>query len=232
MPNVADALRRYGPEYLERFGAAMSAEHKKALQAIMACRTGQLGIVLYEYTSCGRTQAMGRSCGNRHCPSCQQDKTKAWLETQTDRLLPCPYFLLTFTVPAALRRLDPQSSAHRVRRVVRGVQRGDQDLGGESQVCRCCAVWLLRSAAHLGPHPGLSSPRPLRGAGRGSHRRRSEVVAVACPFLRARACSVDPLSPSSATLWPAPACWRRSIVRCGVKRGWSILKPLATAGRR
>ena len=103
MPAVADALRRYGPEYLERCGAAMPAEHKKALQAIMACRTGQLGIVLYECTSCGRTQAMGRSCGNRHCPSCQQDKIKAWLETQTDRLLPCPYFLLTFTVPAALR---------------------------------------------------------------------------------------------------------------------------------
>jgi putative transposase/transposase-like zinc-binding protein len=46
---------------------------------------------------------MGRSCGNRHCPTCQHDKTKAWLETQIDRLLPCPYFLLTFTVPAALR---------------------------------------------------------------------------------------------------------------------------------
>ena len=50
------------------------------------------------------SHAMGRSCGNRHCPSCQHDKTRAWLETQTDRLLPCPYFLLTFAVPAALRR--------------------------------------------------------------------------------------------------------------------------------
>jgi Putative transposase/Transposase zinc-binding domain len=103
MPSVADVLRRYGPEYLERFGATMPAEHKKVLKTVMACRTGQLGMVFYECTSCGRTHAMGRSCGNRHCPSCQQDKTKAWLETQTDRLLPCPYFLLTFTVPAALR---------------------------------------------------------------------------------------------------------------------------------
>jgi hypothetical protein len=103
MPTVADALRRYGPEYLERFGAAMPAEHKKVLRAVMACRTGELGTVLYECTSCGRIHAMGRSCGNRHCPTCQQDKTKAWLETQTDRLLPCPYFLLTFTVPEALR---------------------------------------------------------------------------------------------------------------------------------
>jgi hypothetical protein len=103
MPTVADALRQYGPDYLERFGATMPAEHKRVLQAIMACRTGELGTVFYECTSCGHTHAMGRSCGNRHCPSCQHDKTKAWLETQTDRLLPCPYFLLTFTVPAALR---------------------------------------------------------------------------------------------------------------------------------
>ena len=103
MPTVADVMRRYGPAYLERFGAAMPAEHKKVLNAMMACRTGQLGMVLYECTSCGHTHVMGRSCGNRHCPTCQQDKTRAWLETQTDRLLPCPYFLLTFTVPAALR---------------------------------------------------------------------------------------------------------------------------------
>ena len=103
MPTVADVLRRYGPAYLERFGAAMPAEHKKVLDAITACRTGQLGTVIYECASCGTTHAMGRSCGNRHCPTCQQDKAKAWLENQIDRLLPCPYFLLTFTVPAGLR---------------------------------------------------------------------------------------------------------------------------------
>lgn len=103
MPTVADVLRQYGPAYLERFGNAMPAEHKKVLNAISACRTGQLGIVVYQCESCGATHTMGRSCGNRHCPTCQQDKTKAWLENQLDRLLPCPYFLVTFTVPAGLR---------------------------------------------------------------------------------------------------------------------------------
>jgi hypothetical protein len=48
---------------------------------------------------------VGRSCGNRHCPTCQRDKTRAWLEKQLDRLLPCPYFLVTFTLPAELRAL-------------------------------------------------------------------------------------------------------------------------------
>src|SRR5271166_1343832 len=105
MPTVADVLRRYGEDYLERFGATMPTEHKKVLRAITACRTGELGTVLYVCETCGKTHAMGRSCGNRHCPTCQQDKTKAWLETQTARLLPCPYFLVTFTLPAELRAL-------------------------------------------------------------------------------------------------------------------------------
>jgi hypothetical protein len=105
MPTVADVLRRYGGEYLQRFGTTMPGEHKKVLRAITACRTGALGIVLYACQSCGRTHAVGRSCGNRHCPTCQQDKARTWLENQLDRLLPCPYFLVTFTLPAELRAL-------------------------------------------------------------------------------------------------------------------------------
>jgi hypothetical protein len=105
MPSVADVVRRYGREYLERFGATMPGEHKRVLHAIAACRTGELGTVLYYCESCSRTHAIGRSCGNRHCPSCQQNKANAWLEDQTDRLLPCPYFLITFTLPAELRAL-------------------------------------------------------------------------------------------------------------------------------
>jgi hypothetical protein len=105
MPTVAEVVRRYGPEYLDRFGATMPAAHKKVLRDIAACRTGELGMVLYRCADCGKTHALGRSCGNRHCPSCQRDKAEAWLEKQTDRLLPCPYFLVTFTLPAELREL-------------------------------------------------------------------------------------------------------------------------------
>jgi hypothetical protein len=103
MPTVADVVRRYGGAYLEQFGATMPASHKKVLDAIAKCRTGELGMVLYRCECCGQMQAMGRSCGDRHCPACQRDKAEAWLERQTDRLLPCPYFLVTFTLPAALR---------------------------------------------------------------------------------------------------------------------------------
>jgi Putative transposase/Transposase zinc-binding domain len=108
MPTVADVLRQYGPAYLERYGATMPPEHKKVLRAIAACRTGELGTVLYVCESCGKTHAIACACGNRHCPSCQWGKTAAWLEQETARLLPCPYFLVTFTVPAGLRALIRQ----------------------------------------------------------------------------------------------------------------------------
>jgi Putative transposase/Transposase zinc-binding domain len=105
MPTVADVLRRDGGPYLERFGATLPGEHQKVRHAITACRTGELGTVLYVCQSCGEIHAIGRSCGNRHCPTCQHETTKAWLEKPTDRLLPCPYFLVTFTLPAELRAL-------------------------------------------------------------------------------------------------------------------------------
>lgn len=48
---------------------------------------------------------MGRSCGNRHCPNCQKEKTQAWLAKQTAKLLPVEHFVVTFTVPQELRPL-------------------------------------------------------------------------------------------------------------------------------
>ena len=105
MPTVADILWHYGPDYLQQFEAGMPAEHKKVLHAIAACRTGKLGTVLYACEACACTHTVGRSCGNRHCPTCQQEKAGLWLQSQLRRLLPCPYFLLTFTLPDALRKL-------------------------------------------------------------------------------------------------------------------------------
>lgn len=101
---VADVLRRYGPEYVRLYQGRMPVDHHKVLGVLSACRTFQLGTVQYACTACGRRHMLGRSCGNRHCATCQQDKGRAWLEKQTKRLLPCSYFLVTFTVPQEIRR--------------------------------------------------------------------------------------------------------------------------------
>jgi hypothetical protein len=103
MSSVAEVVRRYGPADLERFGDRMPAAHRRVLRAIASCRTGELGTVVYRCADRGKVHVVGRSCGDRHCPSCQREKAEAWLARQVDRLLPCPYFLVTFTLPAELR---------------------------------------------------------------------------------------------------------------------------------
>ena len=134
MPTVADVLRQCGPAYLERYGTTMPAEHKKVLQAIMACRTGKLGMVLYVCESCGKTHAMGRSCGNRHCPTCQQGKTKAWLETQTARSAAVSLLLGDVHRPGRAARCGALAPTDRLRGAVRRVQRRNQGTGDQPQV--------------------------------------------------------------------------------------------------
>lgn len=108
MPALQEVFRRYIPEYLRRFGERMPAEHKKVIRALLACRSEHYGTASYACDACGGFHYLPRGCGNRHCPTCQQSKTRDWLERQLARRLPCPHFLITFTAPAAARKLFGQ----------------------------------------------------------------------------------------------------------------------------
>jgi len=77
--------------------------HLKVIDAILNCRTGEYGYSVYRCGTCGEFHTIGRSCGNRHCPQCQHHKSRQWLETQLHRQMPCPHFLITFTVLEELR---------------------------------------------------------------------------------------------------------------------------------
>lgn len=103
MQTITDIFRTYGPEYIERYGVDMPSVHYKTIQAMIQCRTSVYGMTIYECPDCGQVHHIFRSCGNRHCPQCQYHKTRAWLEKQMARQLQCPHFLITFTVPEALR---------------------------------------------------------------------------------------------------------------------------------
>jgi len=104
METINDIFRVYAPEYLSRFGNAVPWEHRKAISAIINCRTPACGTTFFRCESCGEHHAIHRSCGNRHCPTCQHHKMRAWLEKQLDRRLPGHHFMITFTVPEELRR--------------------------------------------------------------------------------------------------------------------------------
>ncbi len=101
--SVSTVLKRYGQQYLDQFGPSMTAQQKKVLRAVMACREDALGTIHYACLRCGHEHTVPRSCCNRHCPACQHEAVQGWLAKQHDRLLPCHYFLITFTVPQEVR---------------------------------------------------------------------------------------------------------------------------------
>ena len=103
---MAEIFRRYGPDYIDRFGSKMPPSHRRAINDIICCRTEQMGGHLYrcENPDCEHIVYAYHSCGNRSCPKCGQDKTQRWLEKQHHLLLRTHYFLLTFTLPCGLRK--------------------------------------------------------------------------------------------------------------------------------
>lgn len=101
MLELADIVRAVPSE--ERALWRLSSSQKRALKAIEQCRTAALGGQLYRCDHCAKEHYSYHSCGNRHCPKCHGQQTAQWLEQQQARLLPCAYYLVTFTLPAELR---------------------------------------------------------------------------------------------------------------------------------
>jgi uncharacterized Zn finger protein (UPF0148 family) len=103
MSAINEIFQTYGPEYLERYQGTMPGDHRKVVEAIISCRTSACGVALYQCEQCGEPHILYRSCGNRHCPTCQHHKSRKWLENQMNRQLPGHHFMITFTVPETLR---------------------------------------------------------------------------------------------------------------------------------
>lgn len=103
MNRIQHIFNDHAGAYLEAFGERIPAMQRKALAAICECRTGQRGHHLFACQQCHRYHLAKSSCGNRHCPVCQNDKAAEWVHRQQLRRLPCTYFMATFTIPEAMR---------------------------------------------------------------------------------------------------------------------------------
>ena len=103
--SVSEVLLRYAGQYIAQFASSMTAQQKKVLRAVAACRQPSLGTIRYRCASCGSEKNVPRSCCNRHCPQCQWLAQQQWLAREHRLLLPCQYFLVTFTLPSQLRPL-------------------------------------------------------------------------------------------------------------------------------
>jgi Putative transposase/Transposase zinc-binding domain len=101
--SLAEVLRQHWAQYERQFGAKLLPSHRRAVQAIMACRTRALGGEVYRCVHCRKDHFVYHSCNHRACPQCGNADATEWIEHQKLKLLPVPYYLITFTVPEALR---------------------------------------------------------------------------------------------------------------------------------
>ena len=100
---VRDIFLTYGQAYLDAFGRRMPTNHEKVMRAIIQCRTEALGTIVCACEDCANTYRIFRSCGNRHCPTCQGEKAINWFNIRMDQLMPVHHFMITCTVPAQFR---------------------------------------------------------------------------------------------------------------------------------
>ena len=100
---VRDIFLTHGAAYLDAFGTRMPHHHRKVMRAIIECRTEASGTIVCACEDCANTYRIFRSCGNRHCPTCQGEKALTWFNARMDQVLPVHHFMITCTVPSAFR---------------------------------------------------------------------------------------------------------------------------------
>jgi hypothetical protein len=89
----------------------LSAAHYRAARAVMSCRTAALGGQVHHCAQCAREHFVHHSCNHRACPKCGAREQKEWAAAQEAKLLPVPCFMLTFTIPGALREFAYREQA-------------------------------------------------------------------------------------------------------------------------
>lgn len=100
MVELQDILQEFCEEYLSRH--SLPLHQFKAVQAIVRCRTGELGGHVEECDECGHVVISYNSCRNRHCPKCQKLSSERWIQRRKEQLLSVQYFHTVFTLPDLL----------------------------------------------------------------------------------------------------------------------------------
>jgi len=108
---VADIFRSHGAAWRQANAGHLSLGQLKAMAAIEACRTAELGGHVARCEDRGHTVISYNSCGNRSCPKCQGRAARAWLAEQEAGLLPLPYYHVVFTLPSAIGAVAWQNKA-------------------------------------------------------------------------------------------------------------------------
>jgi hypothetical protein len=105
MLTVIDALRRFLPAYLSTKPVLSGVQHR-AVWALQSCRTAVMGGHVHGCQSCASQRHYAyHSCHHKSCPQCGRAATAEWVRREQGKLIPAPYFMVTFTLPSELRDL-------------------------------------------------------------------------------------------------------------------------------
>ncbi len=105
MPTVIEALRRFMPAYLSTQPVLSRVQHR-AIWALQNCRTAVMGGHVHGCPSCASERHYAyHSCHHKSCPQCGCAATAEWVRREQGKLIPAPYFMVTFTLPSELRDL-------------------------------------------------------------------------------------------------------------------------------
>lgn len=102
---LAELLARHWAAYARARRQHLGAAHHRAVRCVLACRTPEMGGRVHRCGGCRRHHYAYHSCNHRSCPKCGARGQQEWTARQEARLLPVPYFMVTFTLPAELRPL-------------------------------------------------------------------------------------------------------------------------------
>lgn len=102
---IRDIFRRFYPDY-RKMHPYISAERQNAAEAIMKCKTGELGYNISICEECCHPMIHAVSCNNRSCPCCQATLSKKWeMERNTELIESIAYYHVVFTIPHELNDL-------------------------------------------------------------------------------------------------------------------------------
>ena len=212
---VADLLIRHADACLRRFGDGLGTEERRALQSIHLCRTPAMGGRSYRCAHCERDHFAWRSCNHRLCPVCGSAETASWVAGQLDARLPVEHFLVTFTLPSALRspcRREPRRFLSAFfaasSQAVKDVLKQRRHLGGECGFLGVLQTWTqdLRLHPHIHyivPAVGIGTDGKVRRSRKPGWLARGEVFAARLRSLLLKSLAKEGLLPESeaAPLW-------------------------------
>jgi hypothetical protein len=97
---LAEVVRRFAKPLIQQEN--LSAQQIKALHNIAQCRTASMGGHEERCDHCNSIRYSYNSCGDRHCPKCQNTKQAIWVEELMKATLPIKHYHIIFTIPHCL----------------------------------------------------------------------------------------------------------------------------------